>query len=122
MVDKSGPDRQLLNSIIIPKNTPIPCQKMDSFFLEHEDQTEANIEILQGDPNAGRDKCLLIGELLLENLPKEQKRSARIQVQYTVDANAMISATATDKISGQQKTVSVDYKKGVKPKDKPKTI
>lgn len=32
------------------------------------------------------------------------------------------TATATDKVSGRQKTVSVDYKKGIKPKDKPRAI
>ena len=34
----------------------------------------------------------------------------------------MVTATATDKVSGRQKTVSVDYKKGIKPKDKPQHI
>ena len=61
----------------------------------------------------------MIGELVLSNLPKEQKRTARIQVEYTIDINGMVTATATDKVSGQSQTVSVDYKKGIKPKDKP---
>lgn len=120
VVDASGASRRLLNSVIIPKNTPIPCQKTDSFFLEHDDQTEARIEILQGEPEADRDDCLLIGEVVLDNLPKEQKRSQRIQVEYTIDGNGMVTATATDKVSGKQQSVSVDYKKGIKPKDRPK--
>jgi len=119
VVDDSGPQKRMVNSVIIPKNTPIPCQKTDRFYLEHDHQTEAKIEILQGEPNANRDDCLLIGELLLENLPPEQKRSARIQIEYIIDANGMVTATATDKVGGKSKSVSVDYKKGVKPKDKP---
>lgn len=122
VVDDTGPSRRLIQSVIIPKNTPIPCQRADQFFLEHEDQTEARVEILQGDPEADRDDCLLIGELALENLPPEQKRTQRIHIEYTIDANGMVTATATDKVSSQQKTVSVDYKKGVKPKDKPVTV
>ena len=120
VVDTTGPSKRLVNSVIIQKNTPIPCRKTDAFFVEHDDQTEARIEILQGKPDAERDECLLIGELVLSGLPKEQKRTARIQVEYTIDANGMVTATATDKISGQSQTVSVDYKKGVKPKDKPR--
>jgi molecular chaperone DnaK len=119
VVDVSGPKKRLVNSVIIEKNTSIPCQRSDQFYLEHEDQVEARIEILQGEPDAERDECLLIGELALSNLPKEIKRTPRISVEYTIDANGMVTATAMDKVSGQQQTVSVDYKKGIKPKDKP---
>ena len=108
----------MINSVIIPKNTPIPCQKSDGFYLEHEDQTEARIEILQGEPDAQRDECLLIGELDLSNLPREDKRTQRIRVEYVIDPNGMVTATATDTVSGKQQTVSVDYKKGIVPKQK----
>jgi molecular chaperone DnaK len=103
VVDNSGPRKLLRNAVIIAKNTPIPYRRSDQFYLEHEDQVE----------------CLFIGELVLTNLPKETKRTPRIMVEYIIDANGMVTATATDKVSGQQQTVSVDYKKGIKPKDKP---
>lgn len=122
VVDGAGAEKHLRQSVIIRQNTPIPCQKTDSFCLEHEGQIQANIEILQGEPGADRDDCLLIGEIVLENLPPESKRTKRIQVEYIVDANGMVTATATDKLSSQQKTVSVDYKKGIKPKDKPRPV
>ena len=119
VVDLSGPSRRLLNAVIIDKNTPIPCQRSDQFYLEHEDQVDVKIEILQGEPNADRDDCLLIGEFVLTNLPKENKRTPRISIEYMIDANGMVTATATDKVSSKQQTISVDYKKGIKPKDKP---
>lgn len=119
VADASGAAKRLKHAVIIPKNTPIPCQRIDEFYLEHESQTQAQVEILQGPPEADRDHCLLIGELRLENLPKEARRTPRIQVEYVIDANGMVTATATDKVSGQQQTVSVDYKRGIKPKDKP---
>jgi len=119
VVDTSGPNKRMINAVIIPKNTPIPCRKSDQFSLEHEDQTEARIEILQGEADANRDDCLLVGELVLKDLPRETKRSSRIQVEYIIDANGMVTATATDTVSGQQQTVSVDYKKGIEPKQGP---
>lgn len=118
VIDANGPSRRMLHSVIIPKNTPIPCCKVDRFYLERDDQTRAQVEILQGEPNADREQCLSIGEILLENLPPEPKRSARIQVEYAIDGNGMVTATATDLVSGKKQTVSVDYKKGIKPKDK----
>jgi len=122
VVDRSKAKRRLLNSVLIDKNTPIPCQQGDHFCLEHEEQSEAQIEILQGEADADRDDCLLIGDLRLTNLPKEARRTPRIGVEYVIDANGMVTATATDAVSGQQQTVSVDYKKGIKPGQKPPTI
>lgn len=122
VVNTSGPNKRLTNAVIIQKNTAVPCRRSDQFCLEHEDQVEARIEILQGEPDAERDECLLIGELALTNLPKETTRTARIMVEYMIDANGMVTATATDKVSGQQQTVSVDYNKGIKPKDKPAAV
>ncbi len=119
VVDGSSAAKRLVNSEIIPKNTPIPCQKTDRFFLEHEDQTKARIEILQGKADADRDDCLVVGELVLENLPKEAKRTERLQLDYVIDVNGMVTVTAIDKASGKQQSVSVDYKKGIKPKDQP---
>lgn len=119
VVDTSGSRKRLVNAVIIPKNTPVPCQRTDQFYLEHEDQTEACIEILQGEADADRDDCLLIGELLLDGLPKESKRSERIQVEYLIDANSMVTATAIDRVSSKRQTVSVEYKKGITAKKKP---
>ena len=122
VADRSQGRTRLINAVMIPKNTPLPCQKVDRFYLESEDQVAAQVEILQGEPDAERDDCLLIGELVLDNLPREAKPSARIQVQYLIDTNGMVTATATDLVSQKTATVSVDYKKGVKPKDKPATV
>ena len=108
-----------MNAALIPKNTPIPCRRSDAFCLEYDDQDQAQIEILQGEQDAERKDCLLIGELVLKDLPKEPVRTRRIHVEYVIDANGMVTATATDKVGGAQQTVSVDYKKGIKASEKP---
>jgi molecular chaperone DnaK len=114
----TGPKR-LVNSVIIQKNTPIPCKRTDHFYLEHDEQTEAQIEILQGDDQADRDACALIGEIHLRDLPRETTKTKRIQVEYVIDRNGMVTATGTDLVSGKSSTVSVDYKRGIVTKDKP---
>jgi len=102
----------LRNSPIIPKNTPIPCMKADEFYLEREDQTTATIEVLQGEADAKRDECLTIGTLKLEKLPPEPTRTQRIRVEYSLDRNGMVHVTATDKVSGQSVSVSIDMTNG----------
>ena len=105
-------DGQLRNSVIVPKNTPIPATKVDEFYLEREDQTTATIEVLQGESNALRDECLVIGVLKLEELPPEPTRTQRIRVEYAIDRNGMVHVTATDRVSGKTATASIDWQNG----------
>ena len=92
-------------TMLIAKNTPIPRRHSEAFFLEFEDQLCARIEILQGEANAARDACLPIGEMQLDNLPKEPQRTRRILVELCIDDNGMVTATATDKVGGQSQSV-----------------
>lgn len=103
----------LANAVILPKGTAIPSTKADRFALQFEDQSEARIEILQGEEGQGRDACLAIGEILLSNLPPETKRSKRIEIIYSIDNNGMIRATGKDLISGQCVEIKIDYRTGL---------
>jgi molecular chaperone DnaK len=120
VLDGSGSGKHLVQSVIVVKNTPTPCQKTDRFKLVDKDQTACVIEILQGPAGAKRDDCLLIGEIRLDGLPPETARTDRIVVEYVIDRNGMITATGRDAISGKSATVSVDYRKGITPSPKPR--
>ena len=119
VADGPGPNQRLSNFVLIPKNTPIPCRKRECFYLQDIDQTELLVEILQGAHDLNRDDCLLIGEIEMNELPKEQNRTPRIQVEFVIDSNGMVTATITDKVGGKQETVTVDYKQGTRPRPKP---
>lgn len=122
VLDKSSKGKRLVNAVVVPQNTPVPCHRLEHFYLEDVSQDRAQIEVLQGAPDADRDDCLLIGELLLDQLPPETTRSQRITLEYAFDRNGMVTVTATDKLSGRQQTVSVDYKQGIKPAPKPAAV
>jgi len=107
-------EEDLIQAVLITKNTPIPAQRTDHFFLEHEDQTTVVIVVAQGDDGKPIKDCLKIGELTLDNLPEEPKRTKRIKVDYSLDTNGMASVTALDLVGGTTKTVSIDCKQSVK--------
>ena len=111
--DGKGED-DVIQSVIIPRNTPVPTQKSDRYFLQHEQQDVVDITILQGDGGLPMGECLKIGEIILEDLPKEPKRTRRIEVVYTLDANGMAQVKASDLVGGARKSVSVDCKDTVK--------
>ena len=120
VADGPGPNPHLSNFVLVEKNTAIPCRKSQCFYLQHVDQTDVLIEILQGTHDANRDDCLLIGQTEMRGLPKEKNRTPRIQVEYVIDSNGMVTVTVTYRVSGKQEEVSVDYRKGIKPRPKPR--
>ncbi len=106
-------DGTLSNAIILPKGTAIPTTKTDRFALQFDAQTEARVEVLQGEEGQARNACLSIGCVELANLPPQQRPSKRIEVTYAIDHNGMITARGHDLIGGDQVEIRIDYSKGV---------
>jgi molecular chaperone DnaK (HSP70) len=66
------------------------------------------IQILQGPHEALASSCHCIGELHLPGLPTEAVLTSRIKLQFAFDSDTIVTVTATDKLSGISKTVSVN--------------
>lgn len=113
VIDKNGVMPQYKNSVVVPKNSPLPCTHQQTFSLEHEQQTAVDLIILEGDDDADEQDCRKIGDLLLDDLPVDAERTGRVQVEYAIDRDGLIAVTVTDKVSGKTATASVDYKDGI---------
>jgi molecular chaperone DnaK len=109
-LDRSGPVNRTVLTPVIRKNAPIPCRATETFALADPGQTGADVQILQGVEGADIQHCLTIGVVRLENLPPENGISNRIEIEYQLDANGMVTVIATDTLSGQHAKTSVDYK------------
>lgn len=93
-----------LFSQLIRRNTPIPVSKSEFFYTSHEDQTEASIEIYQGeDPRASRNT--LLGEFMLEGLPRGGGQE--ILVSFDYDINGILHVSAVDRSTGKSKEIAV---------------
>jgi molecular chaperone DnaK len=99
---------QLRNTILIPKNTKIPCSKTESFCTRYADQREIRCTITQaqadeGDPNFVN----VIAEGVMELAP-DRPAGCEIQVTYTYDANQRMHAQFKDMHTGQVKQFDLD--------------
>jgi molecular chaperone DnaK (HSP70) len=108
MIDKSSGSRREICWRMIKKGTEVPCIVLDEFRLERPGQTEVTIQILQGPHEALASSCHCIGELHLPGLPTEAVLTSRIKLQFAFDSDTIVTVTATDKLSGISKTVSVN--------------
>jgi molecular chaperone DnaK (HSP70) len=107
MIDKSTGSRKEICWRMVPKGTEVPSSHPDEFRLERPDQTEVTIRILQGPHGAPLSECLCIGEMQLTGLPPETVLSPRIKLLFAFDSDTIVTVTATDKLSGITKSVSV---------------
>ena len=78
------------NSIVIPKNTPIPCAESQTYITSEEDERFIEVEITQGedtDPNY----VDVIGKITLE-VPPGRPAGCEVTVTYSYDENQRIRA------------------------------
>jgi molecular chaperone DnaK len=110
-------NRDLVCQEILPKNTLIPSVQTKTFRLGVSDQTEALIEILQGENAASRKDCALLGHFTLTELPQKKELTERIEICLNLDINAMLVATARDKESSRTADLQIAYKHNEKEDD-----
>jgi molecular chaperone DnaK (HSP70) len=79
---------------IIDRNTIIPITKSKYFTTENENEKSININIYQGE-SIFKENCILIGSLILSNIPKGSKPVIIVTIQ--VDNNNIIEILAHDK-------------------------
>jgi molecular chaperone DnaK (HSP70) len=111
-----SPDgKELANDVIISKNSPVPCEMTRRYAPALAGQSEVRVELLQGDPQTSRERCLVLGHLDMCDLPKIVDRPHPIEVRVRIDRNGKATVTAQDTISGKCGEMTVDYKRGLPP-------
>ena len=95
------------NSIVIPKNTPIPCQQSQTYVTSEDNERLIEVAITQGEDTDPK-YVDVIGKIALE-VPPGRPAGCEVTVTYSYDANQRVHAHVTDQRSGKSKEVSVTY-------------
>lgn len=93
------------NSIILNKNTALPCQTSQTFYTMVEDQTELQLTITQGE-DTDPDYVNKIATEIFQ-MPSGRSANRPINVTYRYDLNQMMHCTFEDLESGE--TLEVDF-------------
>jgi len=100
-------EEEFSNSIVIPKNTPIPCAESQSYYTGEEDEREIEVEITQGEDTDPR-YVDVIGSITLE-VPPGRPAGCEVTVTYSYDDNQRVRARVVDEESGTSKEVALSY-------------
>ena len=91
-------DGELVNSIIIPKNTPYPKAKEKSrsdYVTSYDNQEALDIYVLEGEAEDPRD-CELVGSYQIYDIPKRSAGETRLKVTYGYNENQIVEVKAID--------------------------
>jgi molecular chaperone DnaK (HSP70) len=93
-------------SKLIPRNTTVPTSKREVFSTAADGQTSVEINVLQGEREFVRDNKSL-GNFRLDGIPPAPRGVPQIEVRFDIDANGILSVTATDKGSCKKADIKI---------------
>ncbi|KAK4359097.1 hypothetical protein RND71_021326 [Anisodus tanguticus] len=91
---------------IIPRNTTLPTSKSEVFSTAADGQTSVEINVLQGEREFVKDNKS-IGKFRLDGIPPAPRGVPQIEVKFDIDANGILSVTATDKGTGKKQDITI---------------
>jgi molecular chaperone DnaK len=97
---------------LIARNTTIPSKKSETFSTATDNQTSVEVHVLQGERPFARDNRTL-GRFQLVGLPPAPRGVPQVEVTFDIDANGIVSVSATDKASGKQQTITISGSSGL---------
>lgn len=100
---------QRINTILIPRNSPIPAEISKEFITTTQGQTAIRVTIFQGEfPDPAL--CNPVGEFVLTGLPPNRPAGRKVRVTIACNASGVINVTALDIETGKHTTTEVSYK------------
>ena len=93
------------NSIVIPKNTPIPCSMSQTYLTSEDNEELIEVEITQGDDPDPR-YVDIVGKISLR-VPPGRPAGCAVTVTYSYDENQRVRAQIYDEESGLRKDIAI---------------
>ena len=95
-----------VSTVLIPRNTTIPCSKSQIFSTAADNQTSVDIHVVQGERQFARDNKTL-GQFRLDGILPARRGVPQIQVTFDIDANGIVNVSAKDLGTGKEQHITI---------------
>ncbi|ETS62365.1 hypothetical protein PaG_03450 [Moesziomyces aphidis] len=92
--------------VVVPRNTPIPCNKTRVFTTVEDNQTQVTFPVYEGERTQCKDNRLL-GEFELTGIPPQPRGQAELLTTFEIDANGLLKVSAQEKITGRKANITI---------------
>ncbi|HAW96126.1 MAG: molecular chaperone DnaK [Phycisphaerae bacterium] len=97
---------------LIEKNTTIPTSKKETFSTAADNQSSVTIHVLQGEREFANDNRSL-GRFDLTGIAPAPRGMPQVEVEFAIDANGILSVSATDKATGKSQNIEITGSSGL---------
>jgi molecular chaperone DnaK len=97
---------------LIEKNTTIPASKSQIFSTAADNQTQVEINVVQGERAMAADNKSL-GRFVLDGIPPSPRGMPQIEVTFDIDANGILNVKAKDKASNKEQSIKIEASSGL---------
>ena len=94
-------------SVVIPRNVTIPCTRSDVFYTCSDFQTEAKVEVYQGESEKASENRFL-GNFILGGIPPKKAQKESLLVEFSYDLNGILNVKATVVSTGNEASMRID--------------
>jgi molecular chaperone DnaK len=105
--DAATGNMEYCNTLVIQKNTPIPCTSSQTYVTSEDNEQQIEVEITQGEDTDPK-YVDVIGKITLE-VPPGRPAGCEVTVTYGYDENQRVHATVKDERSGRVQEVAITY-------------
>ena len=106
---------------IIDRNTTIPTKKSQIFSTAADNQTQVEINVLQGEREFARDNKQL-GLFALTGIAPAMRGIPQIEVTFDIDANGIVNVSAKDLGTGKEKKITISNSTSMSKEDIDKAV
>lgn len=94
-------------SVVIPRNVTIPTVRKNTYYTSWDGQTEAKIEVYQGEAQDVRQNHFL-GEFVVSGIPENAAGEEKIEVEFSYNLNGMLEVCAQIVSTREEASVKIN--------------
>ena len=99
-------------TVMIPRNTTLPTQKIETFSTASDDQPGVEVHVLQGERSEAKSNRTL-GRFTLAGIMPAPRGVPKVEVSFDIDANGILSVRAKDTATGKDQKITVTASSGL---------